>query len=41
VPGRNLDAIVGTLHKAALATVVVVVVLVVAAVVWWRVRSRQ
>jgi membrane protein DedA with SNARE-associated domain len=41
VAGHNLDAILATLHKAALGIVVVVVVLIVAAVLVVRARSKK
>jgi membrane protein DedA with SNARE-associated domain len=41
VAGNNLDAIVGSLHKAALTIVVVLVVLVVAAFVVVRARKKK
>lgn len=41
VAGRNLDAIVGGLHKAALAIVVVVVVAIVVAIVAVRARKKK
>jgi membrane protein DedA with SNARE-associated domain len=41
VAGKNLDSIVGVLHKAAVGIVVVLVVLVVAGVVWWRMRAKK
>jgi membrane protein DedA with SNARE-associated domain len=39
--GKNLDSIVGVLHKAAVGIVVVLAVLVVAGIVWWRMRAKK
>ncbi len=39
--GNNLDTILASLHKAAIAIVIVTVVLIVAAVVWWRMNAKK
>ena len=41
VAGKNLDAILGSLHKAALAIVIVVVLLVIAAALVVRARTKR
>jgi membrane protein DedA with SNARE-associated domain len=41
VAGKNLDAILASLHKAALAIVVAVIVLIVATIVWLRARKKK
>jgi membrane protein DedA with SNARE-associated domain len=41
VAGKNLDAILASLHKAAFGIAIAVAVLIVAAFVWWRVRKKN
>ncbi|HEY4442340.1 MAG TPA: DedA family protein [Candidatus Elarobacter sp.] len=41
VAGKNLDAIIGQLHKAAVLIVIGVVLLAIAAAAWWRLRKKR
>jgi len=38
--GKNVDAIVASLHKVALLVAVLVVLAIVAGIVWWRARAK-
>lgn len=41
VAGQNLEAILGTLHNAALLIVILVVLLAVGGALWWRAKAKK